>query len=346
MISTNKKVSVVVPCYNVEKYLQECIDSLVDQTMQDIEIIFVNDASPDGCLGILRENERKYPDLIRVIDCKENRMQGAARNIGIRAASGEYIGFVDGDDFVHPEMYEKLYEKAQGCDVVFGKYMEVPEECDVHAYQTGTATGNRLPDWERVSALEGKGLDEQAVERIQITNLGGIWCGLWKKSILAENEVWFPEQIKYEDNYWASLIRCYLRRIAFASEALYFYRIRQTSTVRSRNDPKQYHRITAEQMLMEEVEKRGLWKPYRGAWEYIALKRYCFNTYFHFHQHMDDPDIKTLKAVIRDMKSRYPKWYKNRYLKEENSWKYRFLCRMIAVAPGMMSFLLRKVRFF
>ena len=110
------KLSVIIPVYGVEKYLQACIDSVVNQTMKDIEFIFVNDASLDGSLEILRENERKYPDLICVIDSKENLMQGGARNLGIRAARGEYVGFIDSDDFIHPEMYEKLYNKAVGYD--------------------------------------------------------------------------------------------------------------------------------------------------------------------------------------------------------------------------------------
>lgn len=344
MENQKPKISVVVPVYKVEKYLQACIDSLVGQTIENIEIIFVNDASPDGSLKILRENEAKYPDKIRVIDCKENRMQGGARNIGIREAKGEYIGFVDSDDFVHPSMYEKLYEKADGCDAVFGKYMEVPDKFDI--YISENVSGKHLPEWDRLDGLEGMELNALDIERMLVENLGGVWCGLWKKSVITENDLWFPEKIKYEDNYWASMIRCYLRKIAFVPDALYFYRIRETGTVRSRNDPKQYHRITAEQMLMKEVEKRELHEAYHDAWEYIALKRYCFNTYFHFHEHMDDPDIKTLKIVIRDMKARYPGWWKNRYLNEETSWKYRMLCKMIAVAPGVMSFLLRKVHFF
>ena len=121
-------ISVIIPVYNVARYLQRCIDSLIAQTISDkIELIFVNDASPDNCLEILRENERRYPDKITVIDSAENLSQGGARNLGMLRAKGEYIGFVDSDDFVSPSMYQKLYDKAvsSDADAVFIQYASV-----------------------------------------------------------------------------------------------------------------------------------------------------------------------------------------------------------------------------
>lgn len=93
------KISVIIPVYNVEKYLQTCIDSLLSQSMKEIEFIFVNDASPDGSLAILQENQRLHPDQIRIIDSKVNLKQGGARNLGIAAAQAPLIGFLDSDDF-------------------------------------------------------------------------------------------------------------------------------------------------------------------------------------------------------------------------------------------------------
>lgn len=125
------QISVVVPVYNVAKYLQQCIDSLMAQTILDkLELIFVNDASPDNCIEILRENEKKHPDKIKVIDSKENLCQGGARNLGMRQARGEYIGFVDSDDFVAPTMYERLYDKAvsSAADATFIQYAYVSDE--------------------------------------------------------------------------------------------------------------------------------------------------------------------------------------------------------------------------
>ncbi|MDR2160688.1 MAG: glycosyltransferase, partial [Desulfovibrio sp.] len=106
------KVSVIIPVYNTEPYLRRCLDSVCGQTLREIEIICVNDGSTDGSLEILREYAQK-DSRVKVIELEENKGAGAARNAGIDAARGEYIGFVDSDDYVDLDFYETLYVKAQ-----------------------------------------------------------------------------------------------------------------------------------------------------------------------------------------------------------------------------------------
>ena len=105
------KLSVIVPCYKVEKYLPACLDSLINQTLDDIEIICINDGSPDGCIDILRSYEAANPGKVVVID-KKNEGVWRGRFDGIRIARGEYIGFVDSDDTVAPNFAEILYRVA------------------------------------------------------------------------------------------------------------------------------------------------------------------------------------------------------------------------------------------
>ena len=112
------EVSVIIPVYNAEKYLEKCIESVVNQTLKDIEIILINDGSTDGSEEICK----KYLSDERVIYySKENEGLAAARQDGIERASGEYIGFVDSDDWVEPDMYEKMYAaaKSNNSDVVY-----------------------------------------------------------------------------------------------------------------------------------------------------------------------------------------------------------------------------------
>ena len=112
---TTIKLSVVVPCYKVEKYLPKCLASLVGQTLQDIEIICINDGSPDNCIGILREWQSRYPNKIVIID-KPNEGVWRGRMDGIAKARGEYIGFLDSDDYAEPDFAELLYESAKSAD--------------------------------------------------------------------------------------------------------------------------------------------------------------------------------------------------------------------------------------
>lgn len=130
------RLSVIVPVYNMaaEGKLNFCMDSLVNQTVQDIEIIAVDDASADQSLEILRTYQERYPDKVKVIACPVNRKQGGAKNTGLKAASGEWIGFIDSDDWVAPDFYERLLKRADetGADVAGCDYSLVSR----HGFET------------------------------------------------------------------------------------------------------------------------------------------------------------------------------------------------------------------
>lgn len=133
------KVSICIPVYNVEKYIGRCARSLFDQTLDDIEYIFVNDCSPDRSMSVLERVIKEYPKRkpqIQIINHNTNQGSAAARNSCLSVATGEYIGWCDSDDWVEPQMYEKMYEKgvAEKADIVYcGFYFEFPNKqirCD------------------------------------------------------------------------------------------------------------------------------------------------------------------------------------------------------------------------
>lgn len=104
------KISVIVPCYNCAEYVSNCINSILNQTIgfENIELLLIDDASTDNTSDILKKYEERYPDNIGVILCEKNGRQGTARNIGLQYASGEYVSFVDSDDWIRSDMYERL----------------------------------------------------------------------------------------------------------------------------------------------------------------------------------------------------------------------------------------------
>ena len=106
---TEKTISVIIPAYNVEKYIRRCMDSLVNQTYEKLEIIVVNDSSTDRTGDIIAEYAERFPEKVFQYNQKKNAGQAAARNFGLTKATGDYIGFVDSDDFVSTDMYELLY---------------------------------------------------------------------------------------------------------------------------------------------------------------------------------------------------------------------------------------------
>lgn len=125
-LTSKPKVSVIIPCYNVEPYLRKCLNSVCNQTLRDIEIICVNDCSPDNSLEILKEYAQN-DNRIKIIDFKQNQGVAIARNTAMAKAKGEYIGFVDPDDWIDIDFYEKLYNKAKECnsDLVIGNIRTV-----------------------------------------------------------------------------------------------------------------------------------------------------------------------------------------------------------------------------
>jgi glycosyltransferase involved in cell wall biosynthesis len=129
------KVSVIIPIYNVEKYLSRCLDSVCNQTLSDIEIICINDCSPDNSIDILN-NRAKTDNRIKVIDFKQNQGVSVARNTGIEAATGEYIAFVDPDDYIDLDFYEKLYNKAieENADIAKGDLKEILVDNSIKTY--------------------------------------------------------------------------------------------------------------------------------------------------------------------------------------------------------------------
>ncbi len=152
-----KKVSIVVPAYNSHYTLARCLGSLVNQTLEDIEIIVVNDASTDDTWEIMKRCESQFSDKVVIIDGGVNRGSGGARNLGFDAATGEYIGLVDSDDYVAPTMYEKLYSKAieTGADVVdSGFYSEATDKAMIY---TGDNVTGVLDDEKRSILISGGG---------------------------------------------------------------------------------------------------------------------------------------------------------------------------------------------
>ena len=140
------KLSVIVPVYNMaaEGKLQYCLESLVHQTLKDMEIIAVDDASTDNSLEILRQYEKEYPGRVKVITYPVNRRQGGAKNEGLKAAAGDWIGFIDSDDWVTPDFYEKLLKRAEetGADMTGCDYNLVSE----HTFEVGRIVQNNTPE--------------------------------------------------------------------------------------------------------------------------------------------------------------------------------------------------------
>ncbi|MBP5615546.1 MAG: glycosyltransferase family 2 protein [Alphaproteobacteria bacterium] len=200
------KVSVIVPVYNTEKYLTKCLESLTRQTLSDIEIICINDASTDGSLQILQEYALR-DDRIKVIDLKENGGVSHARNVGIDKTQGEYLGFVDSDDFIDLDFYEKLYHKAveTEADVVKG---------NVYDYDIASQA-SKLTDFYDIN---------DKIRENEAYFLYGFTSAVYKTDLIKNNKICFPTDISYfEDPYFSISVTLLKPKIGFVDDAKYFY---------------------------------------------------------------------------------------------------------------------------
>jgi glycosyltransferase involved in cell wall biosynthesis len=204
------KVSVIVPIYKVEDYLRRCLDSLCAQTLKEIEIICVNDGSPDRSIDILREYEAK-DSRVKIIDFPQNQGVAMARNAGLDAATGEYIGFVDPDDAVDANFYETLYDKSKkaGADIAKGARKHIN--------------------------LDGSEIVDSSNELIRQSKAyfsASFWSALYRGSMIRDNHIRFPVGITVgEDLVFQT--RCILesQKIVTSDFVYYWYYRREGSAV-------------------------------------------------------------------------------------------------------------------
>lgn len=207
------KVSVIIPVYNTKRFLSQCIDSLRNQTMQDIEIIAIDDGSTDGSFEMLCEYKKKDKRIIVAKNKKKG--VGSARNTGFELATGEYVGFLDSDDFVSKTMYEKLYNKAKllDADVAIGSV-------NLYDEQTGEEEPFRPAElydkFEVYSPFNARNFPE-------IIQYIGIWDRIYKKEFLHKNDI-LNVDISYEDHFYSVQSTVLADKICVVNEPFYKYR--------------------------------------------------------------------------------------------------------------------------
>lgn len=263
-----KKISIIIPCYNVERYIRRCLDSLLCQTigLACLELICVNDASTDNTLSILLEYEAAYPDNFIIINFEENRKQGAARNAALTYASGDYIGYVDSDDYVEPDMFETLYQAivAHDCDFV---------ECHwniVNDTAKRKEAGNiGVPGFVDLSVYENR-MDYIAIS----IGMTALWNKLFKKSFLVENDIFCPEGLRYEDIFFCYLAYLYANRYYRVDAALYNYYQNEQGTVRTRHASYQFDKMDVMLFFFDVCSERGLYQKYPAEVEWMFLEKF------------------------------------------------------------------------
>ena len=315
------KVSVIIPVYNVQRYLRECLDSLVEQTIRDdLEVIVVNDGSTDKSQQIIEEYVKNYPNLFKSY-VKENGGQGSARNFGVKKATGEYIGFVDSDDYIENDMYEILYNEAvkKKLDVVV---------CDmIWVYENGKREQrDTLPRF-----LKGFNYSTYI-----LSNPGPV-NKIYKRDMWINEKIEFPEDILYEDFAIIPAIPKYTKKIGYINEGLYFYRQRENSTMKKiEYSPKFLDIIKACNYLYLNLKDTEFTKEL----EYLYIFQLMYFSSFNFLKFNKTEDIK---KCVSEVNTKFPNWKNNEYYKNK-PFLFKLFCELICKEKYWLVKLLISVR--
>lgn len=307
------KVSIIVPVYNVEKYLSDCVDSILNQSYKNIEIILVNDGSTDNSPSICDEYSRK-DDRVKVIH-KKNEGVSVARNSGIKAASGEYIAFVDSDDLVDKSIYTNMIETIdnKNTDLVMCSFKRIFNNGDMELSDEPLKEGYYNKDLifeELILPMVGNSFSNMSSPLI----MGAIWRCLYKKEIIEKYDITFPKIKIAEDMLFHLYYLAACESVYVTKEPLYYYRYNNLSATKNYIsnlwDTLMYQLKLVEEALMK-----------FGIYNEKSKERVHVNTLYFiswcFSNECNPKNPKVYKDAIKEMK----KISKNDRYKEVFTWK-------------------------
>lgn len=302
------KLSIIVPVYNMvsDGKLEYCLNSLVNQTIEDYEIIAVDDCSTDDSYTVLKDYESHFPDKFHAVHSDENRHQGGAKNIGMSLAKGEWIGFIDSDDWITPDFYERLICKgeATGADMVGCDYCLT----DRHSMEIGQIVHN--------NKKEQTGILDEDKYRSLLTDGGSLVVKVYRREIVIDHPSRFPEGIFYEDNALSNSWMLRAKHFEYIEEPLYYYYQHNTSTVHTITQERCENRMEAGRIMLTEAKEYGYLKQYLAEIEFSYTILFYVNTLFSYMQGVKPVKYGFVKKLGAEMKQNFPHFQENSYYQE------------------------------
>ncbi len=311
-------LSVIVPVYNMahDGNLEYCMNSLVGQTLQSMEIIAVDDASTDDSLKILKDYEKRYPGRVKVVASAENRKQGGARNLGLRQAQGRYIGFMDADDWGVADLFERMVELAKrtGADAVGTDMSRVYEHTMVPAQREA----NNFPDQ--------TGVLDHARRKAYLLHPGPVVTKIYAREIFFDREFQFPEHIFYEDNATFIEIGMRIRHFEHIPEANVFYYQHGDSTTHAIDEKKCRDRMEAMRLMLKYAKENGALAEFPDVIEYHFGILFYRNTLFSYMQSPGRKEAGFVRKLGKEMTDTFPNFRQNPYyLQDVNEYEQKLI---------------------
>ena len=291
------KVSVVVPVYNVDKYLERCLDSLVYQTFEDIEIVIVNDGSTDKSAEIIKKYVQSYPNKVFAFE-KENGGLSDARNFGIKKCHGDYIGFVDSDDYVSLDMFKKLYEKA------------ISKDFDITVCDVRLVWKNKSK--EISSKVINDIFDKDDIKKQMIDIYPTAWNKLYKRNLF--DSVLFKKGVWYEDVEFLYRLFPYINSIGTIHMPLINY-VQRKGAISKTFDKRVFNYIDNWNGIIEYYKENNFFDEYYFELEYCYV-RYLYMTFVKAASNFDKKSYREACKCAKDnVLKNFPHYKKNKYIK-------------------------------
>lgn len=287
------KVQIIVPLYNMESYITKTLDSLLNQTFKDIEILCINDGSTDSSLSILESYSKK--DARIKIYTKENGGIADARNFGLSKVKSDYFAFLDSDDTVEPDFIEKMLDRA------------VETDADVVTCDFWWTHPNK-----EVIQKDGPHFTK---EELLISMFATLWNKLYKTSWIKSLDIHFPTGYRYEDASFLYKMVPYINKWSYVEKPFIHYLQREGSITHNHNE-KVKDMIFVFEDLLSFYHDRGLYDIYKSELEYLFIRFFLGNSFLRTCQIKDKSDRnKTLDLSYQILVDNFPKWSINSYLK-------------------------------
>lgn len=291
-----KKVSIIVPAYNIEKYIKKCIESLINQTYKNIEILIINDGSTDKTKEIALSFEKK-DKRVKVLT-KKNGGLSDARNYGLSRASGAYILFIDGDDYIKNDTIEKLINKIDDNDIISFNYITLNNN-----KETLVPSKNKSKD-NTINYILGQ---------------PSACTKMYKRTFLIENKIQFDKNILYEDLAIIPSLACLTRKIKIIDDYYYYYVIRNSSIIHNKLfSPKKDDKFIAISNLIDRFKKYGKFDEYKNELEYITVKNLIVVYGTELLEFSSSIYKNRFDNVINFLDVNFPNYKENRYLKNDS----------------------------
>ena len=322
-----KKVSIIVPVYNVEQYLDRCLESLVNQTLKDIEIILINDGSIDGSQKIIERYKANYPEMIKSYYIK-NGGAAKARNYAFNYVTGKYIGFVDSDDYISEEMYEKLYNKAEqaNADIVCCNYYRVYNNDRYVKKQFGNS-----------KIVKEELFDKNVYDaNLLFDEVPYLWNKIFKTDIIKKNNFKFCDDLRiYEDLLFTYQAFSVANKISRIDDALYYYTVFRDSSLTHYFTEKRFDIFKVSDKLINYYKKLPQYEKVNDALLYVLLKHIYVILEKRTHYNEKILKIKYINKVFNYLDKEFPSWRNSIYFqfqkKDKNLYTSKLYWKMCTI---------------